>query len=252
MKCYVGLLNILFLLVACRSEPELSQYSKIPLISSLYYFAEDNSYQFSCVGLGDSVVAIYEYNPHLVTIQKCTIKNSNTRISSCYRYIGDSLLYSNLGEKYFNLLNFPFNINQLDVNSIFKFYNTRFVRLDSIEFWNRTSLFLDSIVFDLSRDKYLLDFTYSNQKVDQNISIDQWALSKNIGRDATSLPKLFFEVEIDKLGNIVAVDYNSWGKEIYKDLIVGLKPILFNKSLQPYSFLGYPVRVKMTVGVIIK
>ncbi|MGN0002499.1 MAG: hypothetical protein ACI35V_03610 [Sphingobacterium composti] len=107
-------------------------------------------------------------------------------------------------------------------------------------------------MFDLSRDKYLLDFTYSNQKVDQNISIDQWALSKNIGRDATSLPKLFFEVEIDKLGNIVAVDYNSWGKEIYKDLIVGLKPILFNKSLQPYSFLGYPVRVKMTVGVIIK
>lgn len=249
MKYCVAFLIVL--LFSCRSDPKLLQSSYRPSISNHYYFVDRNGNQFTCVELKDSLLTIYEFDLDIGAIQKCVIKSTKEESKGCNKCIVEHVFNSNSSDK--NLfLDSLLNLDKPDFNSIIKSYSDNFGSLDSMAFWSKASLFLDSVIFDLSRDKYLLDYTYSSNKIDQYILIDRINLSKDIAIDKMGLPKLFFDIEIDKNGKIKYVEYNSWGKELYKDLIVEIKRILRIKSLKSYSILNYPINIKLQIGIIIR
>ena len=111
---------------------------------------------------------------------------------------------------------------------------------------------MDTATFDLQKDKFLLDYTYSSSHVDQNILLNVYDFTNYKSIDISRLPKLFFSVVINQSGEIVSVNYDSWGIEIYRDLIDEIKVILLKKSIKPYEILGYPINVKLDIGVIIR
>ena len=104
-------------------------------------------------------------------------------------------------------------------------------------------------------DSELLDSTHFNSRQDHpTIVLNVLDFKRNrTSNELSKLPKLFFHVNIDQEGNITDVEYNSWGTEIYKDIIADIKEILLSKSVYSDDVLQQPVKAKrLTLGVIIK
>lgn len=191
---------------------------------------------------------MYEFHTNKGLIKRCVYNSRSNETLNCKVNIMATLNYKD--SVYHNHL--IVQNSQLENQSdIIDYYSNNCERIDSLKFWEKVSIFLDTVTMILPKDKFLVDQTYSSSSVDQSLVIDCSSLSKDISIEK-GLPRLFFNLIIDKNGDVKFVEYNSWGKDVYKDLIAETKKILLKKSIMPYEILGYPINVKLDIGVIIR
>jgi len=237
------LILVLFitLVLSCTQDNKSISNNDRHVVDTLFYFF--NNYKYTSIIKKDSMLSTFAFDANVGLIRKCVFNPTGKEIPNCETYNSNNLLLND------SIVRDRLLENEID---IIQYHSNNSEPIDSLKFWEAISVFLDSSTLVLPKHKFLLDQTYSSSSVDQSLVIDKINFTKNVAINKTCIPKLFFKVEINKLGDIVAVDYNSWGKEIYKDLIVEIKRILLTKSLKPYKILGYTVKVKMTVGIIIQ
>lgn len=247
MKNLLLIIIAVNLFSACNDSRNNSSIQEVGLLSSSYYFDINNNL-YTSIQERNNMLIIHKIDKTKGVINKCLITTNNEM--SCALNIEDLLLKRLMNYKQI-LLQHRFNSLQ-DTSGHLYSYNTQYQQvIDSAKFWIEVSKVLDNTIFNFPKDKLVLDYTYAESNVYQSLVVSVNDLNKAIVIDKLGFPKLFFDVTTDQQGYIKDVDYNSWGKEVYKDLIIDLTKILKTKSMRMYKILDYPVNMKLTIGVII-
>ena len=239
----IKLILVLFitLVLSCTYDNKSISNNDRHLADTLFYFFNNDEY--TAIIKKDSLLRVYAFDANVGIIRKCVYNLTDKEIPNCETYISNNLLLKD------SVVRDRLLENEID---IIQYHSNNSEPIDSLKFWEAISVFLDSTTLVLPKHKFLLDQTYSSSSVDQSLIIDSINFTKNVAIDKSGIPKLFFDVIIDRNGAIRSVEYNSWGKDVYEDLIVEIKRILLTKATKPYKILGYPLKVKMTISVVIR
>lgn len=212
------------------------------------YFSNKEGTLYVSVEKNDKLHSVHEFDIKNKSIIRCNYDNnlSSNVNPNCEKFHLVSPFFPlKTDDKYENVYSKSCNLD-----SLISSYEENFLKIDSANFWKEVSGNLDSSIFILPYHMKLLDFTFSNKKVDQKLLVSRADFVNSDDEiDLSKVPTLFFDVTINGNGNIIGVDYNSWGQSIYESLIIDLKRYLLTKSIEPYRIMSYQVTTKLTIGV---
>ena len=241
MKYVFNLFILISLQWSCSNRGENTMDS---IARNVEYFSNKDNSRFIRLFSKNDRLVLFEIDKNKNQIIKCVeVDSSPEKLLGCRAfYINYSKSIGNRHSA--DMLSFEINLNEFRNDLKFT---------DSVYYFNNLSILLDSSYLILPYDKDLLDFTYTETQVDQKILIKKLSLgndynSNNLGE----IPTLFFDVQIDKEGKIISVEYNSWGSSSYMDLLPIIEKHLLNKVIKSYSVLCHSVSVKLKIGVVIE
>nr|HMU05034.1 hypothetical protein [Saprospiraceae bacterium] len=243
---------------SCVNNSESDKTSNSLLLNdtgskTIGYYGDNKNGLFICVEKKDSLISVYEFFKNHGVIRKCSNIEKDSMIGLKCEDFG-SLPINGLYLDNTVFLQQNSNKDYNTTDSLSLYYSSRFDILDSAMFWNEVGNMLDSFTFVLPKDKDLLDFSYSSSIYeDQTVVLRTLDFKgSTISNEFDRLPKLFFHVDIDQKGNITHVEYNSWGTEVYKNILGEIEKKLISRSIHNYQILQYPVKVKLPIGVVVK
>ncbi|GEM_PF-6342274 len=197
------LILVLFipLLLSCNMDNKSITNNDSHVSDLQFYFSTGN--EFIRLISKDSSMILYEFHANVGLVRKCVLNPVGKEIPNCEIYISDNLL----------LKDYVVHDRLVEnLSEIIQYHNNNSERIDSLKFWQAVSVFLDTVTIVLPKDKFLVDQTYSSSSVDQSLVIDAINFTRNTAIHKSGIPKLFFDVIIDRNGAVRSVEYNSLGQ----------------------------------------